>query len=249
LNQIKIEVKFEQVPIKIDRGISFIIYADPGVGKTTLASTLPEGETLIITCEAGLGPLLGTKHVIFNVLAAITDYNIEEVIRDLYKTLRTTDHPFKYVVLDNLSEMEQQLILCLTKSRGKTTPEIREYGDASYKMKEWVHLFRDLVFNNIHVVFNAWEFPFEMRNNQGVIISKTYPLIGKKIAPQACGIVDVVGHLEANEKTQQRRILFAPSEQYLTKTQFKGLGDAEPADLARILDKLLDFDYSKAPAQ
>ena len=245
MNQIKIEVKFEKVPVKINRGVSFIIYADPGVGKTTLAATLPEEETLIITCEAGLGPLLGTNHVVFNVLAAITDNNIEEVMRDLYKTLRTTEHSFKNVVLDNLSEMESQLILNLTRSRGKHVPEIREYGDASYKMKEWVHLFRDLVFQGINVIFNAWEFPFEMRNNQGVVISKTYPLIGKKIAPQACGIVDVVGHLEANEKTQQRRILFAPSEQYLTKTQFKGLGDAEPADMPLILQKLLDYDYSK----
>ena len=134
--EIKVEVKFEKVPVKINRGVSFIIYADPGVGKTTLAATLPEEETLIITCEAGLGPLLGTNHVVFNVLAAITDNNIEEVMRDLYKKLRTTEHPFKNVVLDNLSEMEQQLILNLTRSRGKHVPEIREYGDASYKMKE-----------------------------------------------------------------------------------------------------------------
>jgi phage nucleotide-binding protein len=243
--EIKVEVKFESVPVKINRGISFIIYADPGVGKTTLAATLPEEETLIITCEAGLGPLLGTKHIVFNVLQTIKNNNIEKVMEALYKTLRTTDHPFKNVVLDNLSEMEQQLILNLTNLRGKQTPEIREYGDASYKMKEWLHLFRDLVFQDINVIFNAWEFPFEMRNSSGVVETRTYPLIGKKIAPQACGIVDVVGQLECNEKTQNRRVLFGQNKQYITKCQFKGLDQAEPANLSDIIAKLRSYDYTK----
>lgn len=240
------EDSFENVPNKINRGISFIIYADPGIGKTSLAATLPEKETLIITCEAGLGPLLGTNHVVFNVLAAINNYNIEKVIEDLYKYLRTEEHTFKNVVVDNLSELEQQLILNLTKGRSKQTPEIREYGDAAYKMKEWVHLFRDLVYNDINVVFNAWEFPFEMRNADGVVITKTFPLIGKKIAPQCCGIVDVVGHLECNEKTQERRVFFGQSKQYITKSQFKGLDDAEPADLTEIIQKLRSYDYTPA---
>jgi phage nucleotide-binding protein len=98
-------VQFETVPDKINRGIALIIYADPGVGKTTLASTLPEGETLIINTEAGLGPLLGTKHIVFNLIAAVKNYEIEQVVDDLYKYLRTQKHDFKYIVLDNMSEL------------------------------------------------------------------------------------------------------------------------------------------------
>lgn len=238
---------FEKSPNKINRGISIIIYGDPGVGKTTLATTLPEKETLIITCEAGLGPLLGTGHVVFDVLKTMDadKHNLEEVIENLYKYLRTEKHPFKNVVVDNLSELEQQLILNLTKKHGKQTPEIREYGDSSYRMKDWVRLFRDLVFQNINVVFNAWEFPLEVRNSDGVVISRTFPLIGKKIAPQICGIVDVVGRLEANEKTQQRRIRFAQSMQYITKSQFQGLDAAELPDLPLVFKKLNNYNYKK----
>jgi len=185
-------VKLEKMPNKINRGISIIIYSDPGIGKTTLAATLPPGETLIITAEAGLGPLLGTDHHVFDILKVIENHDIEKVIVDLYKHLRTEKHPYKNIVIDNLSELEQQLILNLTKQRNKHTPEIREYGDSSYKMKEWVHLFRDLIYQGINVVFNAWEFPLEIRNAEGSIMSRTFPLIGKKIAPQICGLVDVL---------------------------------------------------------
>lgn len=236
-------MEFEKSPDKINRGIAIVIYADPGVGKTTLASTLPEGETLIINSEAGLGPLLGTKHVVFNILKAVKNYEIEQVVDDLYKYLRTEKHGFKYVVVDNLSELEQQLILNLTMRRNKETPELREYGDVGFKMKEWVRLFRDLVYQGITVVFNAWEMALEIKSTEGMIVTKTFPMVGKKLAPQVCGIVDVVGHLEVHEKTGQRWIRFGPSAQYITKSQFKGLDGGEMADLPMLLNKLYAYNY------
>lgn len=238
-------MEFQTVPNTINRGLAFIIYADPGVGKSTLASTLPVGETLIINSECGLGPLLGTDHVVFNVLDAIQTKPLEEVIDELYRYLRTQKHPFKYVVLDNLSELEQQLILHLTNKRKKETPELKEYGDSAFKMREWVHNFRDLIYQGITVVMNAWEFPMEIKNVEGVIITKTFPMIGKKIAPQLCGIVDCVGHLEVHEKSGKRWIRFGPSDQYITKSQFKGLENGEPADFPLIIGKLLAYNYKE----
>lgn len=239
------KLKLEKIPNAINRGIAFIIYGDPGTGKTTLATTLPPEETLIIGVEAGQGPLLGKGHSYFNVLNAMAANPLEEVIAELYRYLRTQKHPFKYVVLDNLSELEQQLILSLTNRRKKETPEIREYGDSSFKMKQWVHNFRDLIYQGITVVFNAWEFPLEIKNIEGVILTKTFPLIGKKLAPQICGIVDAVGHLEVQEKSGRRWIRFGPSDQYLTKCQFAGLENGEPAEFMPIIEKLLKHHYGK----
>lgn len=237
-------MQFDKISDKLDRGISLIIYSNPGVGKTTLASTLPPGETLFINVEGGTGPLMGTKHVVFNLPAAVKNFEIEGVVDELYKYLRTVKHGFKYIVIDNMSELEQQLILNLTLRRGKETPELREYGDVGFKMKEWVRLFRDLVYQNITVIFNAWEVPLELKNIDGAIVTQTFPMIGKKLAPQACGIVDVVGHLEVYEKTGKRWVRFGPSEQYITKSQFAGLGMGEPADFPLILGKLYGYDYA-----
>jgi phage nucleotide-binding protein len=239
----------EKVGAKIDRGISFVIYSDPGVGKTTMATTFPPDVTLIINTEAGLGPLLGTGHNVFNVVKAVnnTGRDLETVISDIYHRLRTGDHTWENVIIDNLSELEQLLIHSLTTKRGKEVPELREYGEASFKMKEWIHNFRDLVFSNINVVFNAWEFPIDIRNADGAILTRTFPMIGKKLAPQLCGIVDCVGHLEVYPKSGKRWCRFGPHDQYITKTQFKGLDMGEPPEFPYILDKLRAYDYGSVP--
>jgi len=244
-NSISTSLNIETVTSKLDRGVAMIIYSNPGVGKTTLASTLPVGETIFINVEGGVGPLMGTGHVLFNLPNAVKDYEIEEAVDNLYKYLRTEKHGFKYVVVDNMSELEQQLLLNLTMRRKKDTPELREYGDVGFKMKEWVRLFRDLVYQGITVVFNAWEIPLEIKNVDGAVITQTFPMIGKKLAPQACGIVDIVGHLEVYEKTGKRWVRFGPSDQYITKSQFQGLESGEPADMKFILDKLYSYDYSQ----
>lgn len=232
------DLKFERAGNKIDRGISFLIYADPGIGKTTLATTLPEDETLIINTEAGLGPTLGTNHYIFNLKDDLSQ------LEALYKFLRTQKHAFKYVVLDNISEMEQWMINLLTKSRGKDFTELREYGDAAYKMREYLHLFRDLIYSGITCVMNAWEMPLEIKNSGGEVVTKAFPKLFKKVSPEICGIVDCVGHLEMYPKTGDRYIRFEATPGIVAKTQFKGLDKFEPADFKGVLKKLYEYDYS-----
>lgn len=231
------KLKFEKAPNKINRGIAFLIYADPGIGKTTLATTLPEEETLIVNTEAGLGPTLGTKHVIFNLKDDLSQ------LQELYEYLRTQEHPFKYVVLDNISEMEQWMIATLTKGRRKDFVEVKEYGDAGYKMREYLTLFRDLIYQNITVVFNAWEMPLEIKNSNGEIVTKAYPKLFKRVAPEIAGKVDIVGHLEMYQKTGDRYIRFEPTREVLAKSQFKGIEKFEPAEFMPILKKLYAHDY------
>lgn len=243
-------------PTNIDRGLSFIIYGDPGVGKTTISSTLSAGagETLIINTEAGIGPLLGTGHIVFNVKKAMMDSNVETVMNDIYKRLRTKEVVVKNVVIDNMSELIQGLLHHYTETRHKEFPEIREHGDTAYKIMEWFSNWRDLVDLGINVVFNAWEFQLDITNNDGTIITKTCPMLGKSSTLRACGLVDAVGRLEVFEKTGKRWLRFGPAKQYLTKSQFKGLVDdsnptgAQPPDLTEIINKLRSYDYSKKEA-
>ena len=152
----------DKAPDKINRGIAIIIYSDPGIGKTTLASTLPVDETLIVGCEAGIGPLLGTGHYYFDVNKAITNTNsnIETVMNNLYRDIRSGHEQYKaikYVVVDNVSELLDKLTIHYTEIRRKDFPELKERGDASYKMVEWIVNCRDLVDIGINVIFNAWE--------------------------------------------------------------------------------------------
>jgi phage nucleotide-binding protein len=223
---------------KIDRGISMVIYADPGVGKTTLASTLPIGETLIINTEAGLGPLLGTGHTVFNL-----DQDLKQ-LEKLYQFLRIEEHPFKNVVIDNISEMQDWMIRSLYEGRGKDFPELKEYGDASTKMKEYCTLFRDLTTERkMNVIFNAWEYPLEIERTTGGVVTKIYPKLFPKIAPEICGKMDAVGHLEIYEKTGDRFVRFVGTSKVLAKCQFKGIADLEEPNLVSIIGKIKAWDY------
>ena len=232
--------KFEKAKSKIDRGISFCIFGDPGVGKTTLATTLPEGETLIVNTEAGLGPTLGTNHIIFNL-----NENLSQ-LEELYRDIRTRQDTFKNIVLDNVSELEQWMINTLTKSRKKDFVELKEYGDTAYKMREYIRLFRDLVYNGQNVVFNAWEQPLEIqRSPGGEVKTKAFPKLSKKLAIELCGLVDVVGHLEMYPKTGDRYIRFEATSEIEAKSQLKGLDKFEPADFGPLLEKLYGYNYER----
>lgn len=233
--------------IPATRGVSIIVYADPGAGKTTLASTLPEEKTLFISTEAGIGPLLGTKHHVLDLFVERQkqDFNLFQYLDELYVYLINQNHNYKYVVLDNVSELEQWVIQFITNSRGKKFCEIKEYGDSAYKMRAYLPQFRDLIFKGITVIFNAWEIPYEIKNADGVVLTKTYPKISKKVAIDFCGVVDVVGHLEFNQKTEQRWLRIVPSDQYIAKCQFKGLDAIEKPNLKDILNKLYSYEYDK----
>lgn len=224
---------------KIDRGLSIIIFADPGTGKTTLASTLPAGETIIINTEAGYGPLLGTGHAVFNL-----DLDLKQ-LEKFYQYLRVEKHPFKHVVIDNISEMQDWMVRKLTHIRNKDFPDIKEFGDASAKMKEYLTLFRDLTTERgMNVIFNAWEYPIDVEKSAGGTITKLFPKLFPKMAPEICGKVDAVGHLEVFEKTGDRFVRFVGTSKIMAKCQFKGLADLEEANLPAIIEKIKAYDYA-----
>jgi len=235
--QVSFKPEFVKLGDKVHRGISLIIYSDPGIGKTTLAATLPPDETLIVNVEAGIGPLLGKGHSVFYLQRDLMQ------LEELYRYLRTEKHPFKYIVIDNISELEQWIIEVLRTGRGKDFPELAEYGDAASKMREYLHKFRDLTEQGLTVVINAWEMNVDLKNSGGEVLTKTSPKMFKKLVPDACGIVDMVGHLECWEKTGDRWVRFHPLKNLIAKTQFKGIDECEPADLVKILEKVYTFDY------
>jgi phage nucleotide-binding protein len=141
--------------------------------------------------------------------------------------------------------MESWMVNVLTKGRGKDFSEIKEYGDCAYKMREYILLFRDLVFKNINVIFNAWEMQLDVTNVEGMIVTKTYPKLFKKLASEACGLVDMVGRLEMYPKTGDRYIRFEPTRDIMAKSGLKGVEKFEVASFPDIFAKLWAYNYQK----
>ena len=244
-----IQTKFDIVTAgtKIDRGLSIIIYGIPGAGKTTMATTLPVDETIIISTEAGLGPLLGTGHKYFDL-----HFNEDggraflNKIEDFHRYLLTEKHPFKYVVLDNISELEQQIINALRSMRKKEFVSILEYGDSAVKMREYFMLYRNLMYKGITVVFNAWEYPFEFESHDGVVKTITMPKVSKKVSPDICGEADMVGHIEVHQASGKRWVRFIANEQFVAKSQFKGMeenGGLCLPDFPSIFENIYGYNY------
>lgn len=239
-------LNLETTPNSINRGVSILIFANCGVGKTTLSSSLPKEETLFVVTEAGIGPLLGKNFTYIDILAAMKNHPeqpLEEIISDLYKFLRTEKHPWRYVVIDNLTELENQLLGDYTRRRKKPFPEGKEYGDVAYRIHEWVVLFRDLQYQGITTIFNTWEKQYEMKSSTGESYTMCYPYLSGRNSVEVPGVIDCCGHLEVNEKTGKRIVRFSPSTMFLTKTQFQGITIEEP-DLMIILSKINLFQYA-----
>jgi len=222
---------------KINRGISMVIYADPGTGKSTLACTLPPEKTLIINSEAGLGALLGKGHAVFNLKDDLSQLD------KLYEVLRL--NPVPYVVVDNLSELEQWMIGVLTRGRKKDFVELKEYGDSAYKMREYIRLFRDLVFKNTTVIFNCWEQSMEIQVSGGEVKTKAFPKLNKKLSVELCGLVDIVARLERYPKTGDRYLRLDGTNEIEAKCAFQGVEKFEEADLPKLLEKVYAYDYAK----
>jgi len=239
-------MEIEKSPNKLERGISLIIYGDPGVGKTTLATTLPLEDTLVINTEAGIGPLLGKGINLFDVKKAVLNgRKIDKIMDELYLDFRTKKFPFKHVVIDNLSELTQSLLHQFVETRKKEFPEVKEHGDIAFKMIDIVYNWRDLVSYGINVIFNAWEAVYDIQRSDGYVKTQICPMLGPQLAKRASGIVDVVGHLEVYEKSGKRWIRLGPSDQYLTKCQFKGVDSGEPPDLLALIQKIKSYNYKE----
>jgi len=231
---------FKVIGDTVDRGIAVVIYADPGTGKTTCIKRLPVGETLIINVECGRGALLGSGHTVFEM-----DRDLDK-IAGLYRFLLTEKHPFKYVVIDNISELQEWFVLAIVKMKKKDFATLVDKGEAASKLREYTYNFRNLIEVGINVVFNAWEMPFTIEKSADGDKTRTVPKVFPSLATELCGIVDMVGHLEKYEKTEDRYIRFEPTPTILAKSQYRGVDKFEPADLCFIFDKVRKFSYQKA---
>lgn len=216
------------------KGISMIIYADAGLGKTHLLGTLPVGEILIIDIEGGIYTLNRTGHH----YVSVSSEDDLDLIKEIYQALRTNEKHYDYVAIDSLSELERFMQFSFMRARNKDFLTLKEYGDSSQKMREFIRLFRDLTEQGINVIFTALEMSLDIQNNVDGIITKSFPLVSRKLAPEIVGLVDIVGHLEMSKDGKQRWLRLEATDRTIAKTRIQGLDRFEPADLPSLFEKI-----------
>jgi phage nucleotide-binding protein len=212
------------------KAFSMLIYAGSGFGKTTTIATLPEGKTLILDIEGGTTSINNKSHDVVNVTSIST-------LKEVYEGLRSGNLKYKFVVIDSISELEKMFQFERKNVNGKTFSSLKEYGEMSELMREYIRKFRDLKNKGINVLFTALEMLVEVHSNAG-IHTKRVPQVGRKFFEELCGLMDMVARLMIKTETDERFLVFHGNDDYHAKTRISGVEKSELPDLTTLFRKI-----------
>lgn len=194
------------------RGSAVLIYGEAGRGKTTLIDTLNE-PTFLINLDCGEKVLKGEKIDVFDVgrnndVDEVTRIARFEKIVDWLLDQETLE--WKYVVIDNITELNWAYNESLQTKRGVRYPRLLDYRDTGIEMGRWIRKIRNLTYKGCHVIFIAWEDTVKIDDNGGEVQSEKTPMIGGKQVKTICGLLDFVMALRVDKK--QNRFLQLDSD-------------------------------------
>ena len=215
-------------------GKTVLVYAESGCGKTTLLGTLP-GRTLILDVEGGCTVLRGTKKQIARVAIPETLENLKSI----FDALMTSDIDFDNVCLDSGTELEKFMLIRLAASgKNDGMPSLHDYGVVGFKMRDYARRLRDLRERGVNVIVTALEMPLELEQSDDSIRTRLYPMFGRKLAPEICGLFDVVARLEISTKPghEGERFLRMDGDETMIAKNRYGTGKFAKADLTLLFE-------------
>lgn len=151
----------------MSKKLFFLVYGKAKTGKTTLCNSAP-GPRLLLDAESG-STFLDSEQVIWDINAGEqcpVDGTEEDItcvvyvhdaatVDKVYGYLDTADHPFKSVILDSVSEIQQRYIDSLV---GDKQLRIQDWGEIRRQVTLKLRVFRDLVAHprkQVHVFATA----------------------------------------------------------------------------------------------
>lgn len=237
----KVDANFNQPGTDIaDIGVSTIIYGDPGAGKTSLIKTLlgweygkgyvnkpycSGEEIFVIDIEAGESVLAHAGKRV------VTSYRVSEdnesifKFKDMVQYLHEGKHPFKFVFVDNMSELEKFFLMALTGIKKLNVPRVKEWGDDAYYMRKNIRDLRNLTYKGINVIFNFWAMIVPIEELDGHMSSYVAPMVMRSTTMEYIGLVEHTAYMGISEKGS-RYLQFESNK--LIKCKRRDEGDSEP---------------------
>ena len=212
-----------------------LIVGPSGIGKTTLARTLNEKETLIISAESGLLSLAGTDIAVYELEGQSTP--VSSRLKEIYLYLLEGNHSFKNIFVDSLTEIAESILSELKNDPEYADPKktFKMYGEYNDKMTQWVKIFRDL--KGVNVIFTC----LNSTKKDGMEEYETFNLPGQSLKDNIKAWFDLVLSYQVfyHEGETYRKLVTDIEKAPLSKDRSGRLDAYEDADLGKIMKKVL----------
>lgn len=220
---------------KIVKPMKIVVYGRSSTGKTTFASSFP-GPLLLIDCnDKGTDSVTDVKAL--DVLPATT----YEEVKQAYWMLESGKHPYKTVIIDTMSMLQEFIIRKVLEEANKGDEEAggwgtmtkKEWGEVSTILKADISHFRDLSMNVVFVAQDRVSNSDDGAGDEGQIAPEVGPRLMPSVASYLNAAVDVIGNTFIREqvsviktgmkKTEKRKIQYCmrigPHSSYITKVR------------------------------
>lgn len=209
-------------------GISAIVYGPSKGGKSTLGDTTP-APRLVLDAEMG-SRFTPSKKIAWDprtqkvpeydgtwdtALVTVRDYS---TVLKAYEWLNTGQHPFKSVVLDSISEIQQRLADSL---KGEDPLELRDWGEMLRKASLLVRNFRDLTTHPVKPMDAVLFIAMARQRQDGT----WQPHVQGALAVTLPYFTDLLAYLAAvpgEDGAIVRRLLIGPTTGYATGERVGG---------------------------
>jgi phage nucleotide-binding protein len=222
-----------------EQKIKAVIYGLSGAGKTTLADSLKDFNTLIISAESGLMSIAGSGIDFVDITKddngnLLPKENRIDRLMEVYKFANSLEAKKKYNLLfiDSLTEISQCLYDRLKKEFPDRKDSLVLYGELGQKTRDMIKAFRDL--GDYHVVFTCLSVIDKDETGKRFA---AFDLIGS-ISNKLAGFFDLVLYLRADSEGK-RELICDATDSILAKNRGGKLQAVEPADLGLLFNKIL----------
>lgn len=214
--------KFKAENLTVDKG-TYMIYANPGMGKTYSLGYLP-GKSLVLDVDGSSSTLANhpnKKNIdVWKLNSSDIWQEWLDTIADLIKNKSAYEEQFDNICVDNLSELfKAQLEDLGKKGKNNGVP-----SQADYQRTDFMNLrsLRALNSMECRVVLTAWETTDTYTEMNGQFFTRSMPDIRTKILNNFLGLCDVVGRLvvkKDEDGNEKRGLVLSPTQSVYAKNR------------------------------
>jgi len=207
----------EATSIKRFDNWTVLIYAEPGVGKTTMVKSLT-GKTRVFSVDGMYQVLADTPNVTVDIMDSKKP---SEDLGNFFKAALKSVDQYQNFVIDNLSTFQKFWLNAVARDTKNGMPEMRDYGVVDRVLLDFIASMKDLKRN---VLIFAHEKNVEVTLSSGRTYTQFQPDVRNMDA--IMGIVPLVGRLvvvhDETNRGESRIIVLQPTQSTRAKDQLIG---------------------------